>query len=145
MLAAALAGLQYGTNPLRPTDNIPALSVQFGNSWIQASVSPVLSGVRAGSLLQLVDLSTGIDLAGGYQFGGVQCGSFVTRDGTVLALSDSEVVFSSPCMVDLGTQEELPVAVSILYRLDGRTLEMLFTIEATAEAELENPLEVDFS
>lgn len=130
---------------LRPPVNAPASAVQFGNESIQASVTPVLSGVRAGSLLQLVDLSTGIDLAGGYQFGGVQCGSFVTMNGAVLALSDSEVVFSSPGMVDLGTLEELPVSVSIVYRLDGRSLEMEFTIQATAETELENPLEVDFS
>jgi hypothetical protein len=119
--------------------------VFFGNDWIYALVTPSISGVRAGSLLQLLDLESGVDLAAGLQFGGVQCGPFVPQDGIVLSVSDSEVVFNSPGMIDYSTSEELPIEISIDYRLNGRGLEMTFVIHAAGEAELPYPLEVDFS
>jgi len=143
LLASAAIGWPGGLeDPLGlPTDPV----VQISNSHMTAMVTPVIAGVRAGSLLELIDLSTGLDLAAGRQFGGVQCGPYVTEDGTVVLVSDSEALFSSPGLINYSTSMELPVETSIDYRLNGRGLEMTFTIRATALREIPYPLEVDFS
>lgn len=119
--------------------------VAFGNDHLSASITPSISGVRAGSLLELLDVESGIDLAAGRQFGGVQCGPYVTMDGTVTQVSDSEVVFSSPGLIDYSTSDELFVETTIDYRLNQRSLEVTLTIHSEAETELPYPLEADFS
>jgi len=114
------------------------------NDHILAVVTPVTAGVRAGSLTHLIDLETGIDLSDGRQFGGVQSGTYIPVDGTIVMLSDSEAVFSSEMLRDLSTQEILPIAIETTWRLSGRGVEFSVSIEATGEAELLTPLEADF-
>ncbi len=135
----ALAGIVRGTagDSGRP--------VILRNGEIEAVLTPILDGVRAGSLKQLTDLATGIDIAAGLQFGGIQCGPYIPLDGSFIQVSDSEVVFSSPGMIDYATMNELPVASTIDYELSGRGLEIAFTISAAGTAELLYPLEADFS
>jgi len=127
--------------------DVPAeqLTTTLDNGQIRIVITPVLQGVRPGSLLEFTDLATGIDLAGGLQFGGVQSDVFLPYEGEITCLSDTEAIFTSPYMYDHTGSEILPISVSILYRLNGRGLEMVFGIEATYDAEVMIPLEVDFT
>jgi hypothetical protein len=133
---------------LTVSGNVPAvtqLSTTLDNGQIRIVITPVLQGVRPGSLLEFTDLATGVDLAGGLQFGGVQSDVFIPYEGEITCLSDTEAIFTSPYMYDHTGNEILPISVSILYRLNGRGLEMIFGIEASFDAEIMKPLEVDFT
>ncbi len=121
------------------------LTTILDNGQIRIVITPVLQGVRPGSLLEFTDLATGVDLAGGRLFGGVQSDVFIPYDGEITCLSDTEAIFTSPYMYDHTGSEILPISVSILYRLNGRGLEMIFHIEASSDAEILFPLEVDFT
>jgi len=115
------------------------------NEHIRAVITPVTMGVRAGSLTELTDLATGIDLAGGRQFGGVQCGPFIPSPGEIEHLSDTSAVFRSYSLSDYSRSIELPIAVTITYVLVGRGLEISVAVVTTGEVELEYPLEMDIS
>lgn len=115
------------------------------NAHMRAVITPGLYGVRAGSLLELVDKQTGVDLADGRQFGGIQCEEFIPQDGLLELHSPTQATFTSPGLIDYGSGDELPIALSIDYVLAGRGLDVTICVTSTDEAELEHPLEVDFS
>lgn len=118
--------------------------VTLENAHVRIVITPDLQLVRPGSLLEFTDLATGTDMAAGGQFGGIQSDVFIPSTGTITCLSDTEAVFQSPFMYDHTGSETIPVETTILYRLAGRGLEMVFTVETTGETEFLHPLEVDF-
>ncbi len=118
--------------------------VTLDNGQVRIVITPDLQLVRPGSLLEFTDLATGIDMAAGGEFGGVQSDVFLPYSGTITCLSDTEAVFWSPWMYDHTGSDILPIEISILYRLNGRGLEMIFTVDASNDVELDFPLEVDF-
>jgi hypothetical protein len=122
-----------------------AQPVTLDNGLVRITITPELMGVRPGSLTEFVDYETGLDLADGLQFSGVHTDVFLPSAGQITLISDTEAVFCSPFLYDHTGSDILPVKVSIVYRLQGRGLEMIYTIEATAETEFLHPLEVDFS
>jgi hypothetical protein len=112
---------------------------------MRAVVSPVqTTDSRAGSLLELLDLQTGVDLAEGGDYGSVHCGDFVPMDGTVTMHGIASATFSSSGMIDHSTMEELPISLSVTYRLVERGLEVTYQVSATDTAEISVPLEADF-
>jgi hypothetical protein len=116
----------------------------ISNEYMTAVITSVQTDSRAGSLLELVDIETGVDFAEGGQYGSVHCGDFVPLDGSIVYVSPSCATFISTGMKDYLTGFELPIAISTTYRLTGRALEVTYQITATDVAELENPLEADF-
>ena len=114
------------------------------NEHLRAVITPATMGVRAGSLLELRDLATGVDLAAGRQFGGIQCGPFIPVPGEIIHISDTSAVFFSPMLYDYSGSVSLPISVAITWTLSGRGLEIATEIIATGDAELEHPLEMDY-
>ncbi len=114
------------------------------NAYLRAVITPITSGVRAGSLLELYDFESGIDLANGKQFGGIQCGPFIPMNGEIICYGDTMAVFTCPGLIDYSTSDELPIAVTITWTLVGRGLEIGIQLEATGDAEFWIPLEIDF-
>ncbi len=116
----------------------------ISNEYLTAVITAVQTDSRAGSLLELVDIQTGIDFAEGGQYGSVHCGDFVPLDGSVFFSSASCATFISTGMMDYSSGMKLPVSISTTYRLTGRALEITYQITATGNAELSFPLEADF-
>ena len=114
------------------------------NSSLRVVITPITSGVRAGSLLELYDFESGIDLADGRQFGGIQCGPYIPMNGEIVCYGDTMAVFTCPGLIDYSTSDEIPIAVTITWTLVGRGLEIGVLLEATGDAELWIPLEIDF-
>ncbi|MEN8207859.1 MAG: T9SS type A sorting domain-containing protein [Candidatus Fermentibacteria bacterium] len=130
------------------SSNQPSCTVQdsytISNEYLTAVVTSSQGSSRAGSLLELVDIQTGVDFAEGGQYGSVHCGDYVPLDGSVVLNSASCATFISAAMKDYSTGLELPIAISTTYRLTGRALEITYQITATGIAELSDPLEADF-
>ncbi len=114
------------------------------NSSLRAVITPVTSGIRAGSLLELYDFESGIDLADGRQFGGIQCGPYIPMNGEIVCYNDTTAVFTCPGLIDYSTSDEIPIAVTVTWTLVERGLEIGVTLEASGNAELWEPLEIDF-
>ncbi|MBN1434966.1 hypothetical protein JW921_09410 [Candidatus Fermentibacterales bacterium] len=118
--------------------------VTIENGQVLARITPCLDQVRAGSLVELTDLATGIDLVDYHQFCGLQCGPMITDDGMIVVASSREAAFYSPRLIDISTGETLPIETCITYRLVGRGIEIRTGIHTSGEAELWYPLEMDF-
>ncbi len=114
------------------------------NEYLRIVITPVTTNVRAGSLLELTDLSTGIDLTGGSHFGGIHSDTYIPRDGEIVCLSDTEAVFTSPGLYSRTGDEDLSISFSTVWKLSGKGLEITVNLETAEEAELWHPLEMDF-
>lgn len=57
-------------------------SYTISNGYLTAVITAVQTDSRAGSLLKLIDIQTGINFAEGGQYGSVHCGDFVPLDGS---------------------------------------------------------------
>ncbi len=119
-------------------------SYTISNEYLTAVITAVQTDSRAGSLLELVDIQTGVDFAEGGQYGSVHSGDFVPRDGTVILNSASCATFISTGMASYSSGVRLPISISTTYRLTGRALEITYQITATSNVELSDPLEADF-
>ena len=128
--------------PARPDEAREAVLLE--NGQLEVWITPCIDLVRAGSLIELTDIQTGLDLVDYHQFGGLQSGSLITADGEIACLSDTEAVFCSPGLLDYGSGATLPIQTEITYRLVGRGLEMEVEVGTTGPAELWDPLEMDF-
>lgn len=122
----------------------PLSTVTISNGEMTAVVSEQQGSSRAGSVLELVDVETGIDFAEGGDWGSVHCGDYVPADGTVDKVAPACATFSSPALVSTSDRSELPVAVTATYRLVGRGVEVDYVISATDTADIVEPLEADF-
>lgn len=114
------------------------------NGMLRVVVTPITSRARAGSLLELYDYTTGQNLTGDKQFAGIQTGSFMPSNGSITCYGDTCAIFECINMIDLSTQETIPVNLTITYTLAGRGLEIIISAIASENVELTSPLEVDF-
>ncbi len=95
-----------------------------------------------GSVMSLVDLTSGIDLVTpGQEFSAVTLGDCRPMPGEVY-FTDSTAVFVSPGIS--GPSGNVPVSVSISYTLVERDLEIVYRLQFLQDVELTEPLEAVF-
>lgn len=119
-------------------------SLTMSNGLVQVTVTGVNGSRRAGSVTQLLDLATGIDLTCGKEFASIHCGPFVPVDGSLTLVSPTEALFQSTSMRALPSTETIPVALQVRYRLVGRGVEIEIGMTAQGVTELESTFDADF-
>ncbi len=116
---------------------------RVSNNWMELVLSDGRSPGTPGSVLSLVDLTSGVNLVTpGEEFSAVMLGDGRPMPGEVF-LTDSSAVFVSPGIT--GPSGDLPIFVTISYTLAGRGLEIVYGLRFLQEVELPEPLEAVFS